>query len=53
MWKKGKSQFKSNYLKTAKDRVFTLTDVKTGRVISLESWQAAKKLGYEKVRESK
>ena len=49
MWKhkKYKTEFKGSYQKTKTDRVFTLTSGKT--VKSFESWQAAKKDGWEKV----
>jgi len=40
-------EFKSSYDRSSKDRVFTLTNGK--KVKSYESWQAAKKDGWEKV----
>lgn len=50
MWKhkKYKAEFKATYEQSGKDRVFTLTAGKT--VKSYESWQAAKKDGWEKVK---
>jgi hypothetical protein len=48
LWIKGKQQFKSSYQWTKKDRVFTLVNIKTGKAVSFESWQQAKKLGYVK-----
>jgi hypothetical protein len=47
-WVKGKEIFESSMEHTKKDRVFTLTNIKTGKVISFESWQAAQKQGYSK-----
>lgn len=48
MWshKKYKSEFKATYEKSGKDRVFTLSSDK--KVVSYESWQAAKKDGWVK-----
>jgi hypothetical protein len=48
IWVKGNQTFEASMESTKKDRVFTLTNIKTGRVISFESWQEAKKQGYEK-----
>jgi hypothetical protein len=54
MWKndlkfKGQ-QFKGRYNRTKKgeERVFELVNIKTGRVISFESWQMAKKNSWVK-----
>jgi hypothetical protein len=49
MWtnKKYKAAFKGSYQRTTNDRVFTLTAGK--KVISFESWQQAKKLGWSKI----
>jgi hypothetical protein len=49
VWVKGSSQFTSSYQRTKKDRVFTLTNVKSGKSISFESFQAAQKQGYKKL----
>jgi hypothetical protein len=48
LWVKGRMTAKSSYQRTKNDRVFTLT-LKSGRVISFESWQAAKKAGWVKL----
>ena len=49
MWqhKKYKSQFKGSYAFAKGDRVFQLTSGK--KVVSFESWEAAKKAGWSKV----
>ena len=45
-------QFKGRYnrTKTGEERVFELVNVKTGRVLSFESFQLAKKNGWSKVK---
>jgi hypothetical protein len=49
--KKFKTKFYSRYVRTKSgDRVFELVHSKTGRIITFESWQMAKKLGWEKVK---
>jgi len=49
--KKFKSPFYSRYVRTKSgDRIFELVNLKSARVISFESWQMAKKLGWEKVK---
>lgn len=52
MWSH-KSKFKNqkfkgryNRTKNGKERIFELVNIKTGRVISFESWQAAIKQGF-------
>jgi hypothetical protein len=48
MWKnkKQKSSFRGSYVRANGDRVFQLSDGK--KIISFESWQAAKKQGWVK-----
>jgi CRISPR/Cas system CMR-associated protein Cmr5 small subunit len=49
-WIKGKQVFKSHYkrVKFLNERVFVLVNTETGKVISFESWQQAKRQGYVK-----
>jgi hypothetical protein len=43
-------KFKGRYKRMGYgDRVFELVNIKTGRVITMESWQMAKKLGWIKL----
>jgi hypothetical protein len=50
LWVKGKRQFLSRYVFAEGDRVFQLVPVKSGKIYSFESWQAAKKAGWVKTR---
>jgi hypothetical protein len=49
-WAKGKKKYKGHYIKTQRDRVFQLVPIKGGKVYSFESWQAAVKRGFLRIK---
>jgi hypothetical protein len=48
IWVKGKTEYVASYKLAGKDRVFQLEPVRSGRIYTFESWQAAVKSGFKK-----